>query len=357
LIERRRKTRVVTGGVALTCALLDGVVRAGASVVTGHRLVDVTIRPEGGLAARVERAVGGPVIVVASHVVLATGGYDQDVELRRRHLPPALGASGSGPANTGDGLAIAQRLGARLENLDQGWWMPMVAIPGEQVDGVAAFRSLIRERGVPRLIVVDASGYRFVDEAAPYNEIGKAMHRRDAAAYLVFDEGFRRRYGLPGMVAGDPVPDWVVSAPTIAELAARLGVDADGLTEQVARWNKACAVGIDDEFGKGTNAYDRYYGDPDQPDNPNLGPLDEPPYHGVRLLSGTIGSKGGPVTDVDGAVLDGRGRPIPGLFAAGNAAAFWTADGYPGPGATLSIAMTFGYRAAMAITAEVADTT
>jgi 3-oxosteroid 1-dehydrogenase len=364
LIERRHAGRVATGGPALTCALLDGVVRAGGAVVTGHRLVDVTPRPDGRLAVRLERAVDDPVTVVVSHVVLATGGYDQNETLRRRYLPAVLGASGSSPANTGDALAIAQRLGARIENLDQGWWMPMVAIPGEETDGVVAYRALIRERGVPRQIMVDTSGRRFVDEACPYNEFGKAMHWQNASgefphaeAYLVFDEGFRQRYSLPGMAVGDPVPDWVVSATTLAGLARRLGVDADGLTAQVARWNKMCATGVDDEFGKGDNAYDRYYGDPDQPGNPNLGPLDEPPYHGVRLLSGTIGSKGGPVTDIDARVLDREGRPIPGLFAVGNAAAFWTADGYPGPGATLGIGMAFGYRAGLAIAADASNAT
>jgi 3-oxosteroid 1-dehydrogenase len=65
------------------------------------------------------------------------------------------------------------------------------------------------------------------------------------------------------------------------------------------------------------------------------------------VLAGTIGTKGGPVTDTDGLVRRGDGRPVTGLYAAGNAAAFWTADGYPGPGATLAIAMTMGYRAGL----------
>lgn len=359
LIERRRAQRVVTGGPALTAALLDGVVRAGGQVVTGHRIVDVRPRSGGILAARVECSDGTVLTVSATSVVLATGGYDQDQALRRAHLPAALGASGSSPSNTGDALGIAQRLGARLENLNQGWWMPMVSLPGDEVDGVASFRSMIRERGTPRMILVDRSGRRFVDEASPYNEFGKAMHRTDAAgghphadAFLIFDHGFRRRYPLPGLAPTDPDPEWIVGAPTLSILAQRLGVDADGLVEQVQRWNAACAAGVDSEFGRGANAYDRYYGDPEQAGNPNLGPIDEPPYYGLRLWSGTIGSKGGPVTDVDGRVLDAEGRPIPGLFAVGNAAAFWTGDGYPGPGATFGVGMTMGMRAGLAIAGE-----
>jgi succinate dehydrogenase/fumarate reductase flavoprotein subunit len=359
LLDQRRAERVVTGGVALTAALLDGVVRAGGEVVTGHRVVDVRPRPDGRLDVRLEQAGGESASVVATSVVLATGGYDQDPALRRQYLPAALGASGASPSNTGDALHIAERLGARFDNLDQGWWMPMVAIPGEEVDGIPAYRAVIRERGTPRQILVDRSGRRFVDEAAPYNEFGKAMHRRDAAgryphaeAYLIFDEGFRQRYSFPGMPADGPVPDWIACEPTLGGLAQRLGVDPDGLSEQVQVWNKACSRGVDEEFGKGDNAYDRYYADPGQVGNASIGPLDEPPYYGLRMLSGTIGSKGGPVTDVDGRVLDRDGEPIPGLFAVGNAAAFWTGEGYPGPGATLGVGMTFGFRAGRAATAR-----
>jgi 3-oxosteroid 1-dehydrogenase len=85
-------------------------------------------------------------------------------------------------------------------------------------------------------------------------------------------------------------------------------------------------------------------GDPGAP-HPNLGPLDQPPDYAVKVLSGTIGTKGGPVTDGVGRVLAPDGQPVSGLYAAGNTAAFWTADGYPGAGATLGAAMTMGYLA------------
>jgi 3-oxosteroid 1-dehydrogenase len=176
----------------------------------------------------------------------------------------------------------------------------------------------------------------------------------DGTAYLIVDEGHRRRYPLPGAEPGRPAPGRLTGAPSLAALAERLGIDPVGLADQVARWNAACARGVDDQFGKGTNAYDRYHGDPERPGNPNLGPLDEPPYYGVRVLAGTIGSKGGPVTDARARVLDTAGDPIPGLFAVGNTAAFWTADGYPGPGATLGIGMTFGFLAGRTISAAAA---
>ena len=69
---------------------------------------------------------------------------------------------------------------------------------------------------------------------------------------------------------------------------------------------------------------------------PNLGPLTEPPFYAARVLAGTIGTKGGPVTDAAWMVLTEAGNPVRGLYAVGNAAAFWTGDAYPAPGATLA---------------------
>ena len=126
-------------------------------------------------------------------------------------------------------------------------------------------------------------------------------------------------------------------------LAALIGVDPGGLTATVSTWNESCARGADPDFGRGGNVYDRYGGDPDLAGAPNLGPLTDPPFYAVRVLAGTIGTKGGPVTDAAGTVLTTAGQPVAGLYAAGNAAAFWTGDAYPAPGATLGIAMTMGY--------------
>jgi succinate dehydrogenase/fumarate reductase flavoprotein subunit len=202
--------------------------------------------------------------------------------------------------------------------------------------------------------MVNAGGRRFADEALPYNELGKIMNQQDRAGdhpnrltWLIFDEGFRRRYTFPAARPGGGLPAWVTRVGSVANLAAAIAVDADTLADTIARWNRDCAVGCDTEFGRGSNAYERFMGDPGVGPNPNLGPIDQPPYYAVRVLSGTIGTKGGPVTDPAGRVLTAAGRPVGGLYAAGNAAAFWTGDGYPGPGATLGVAMTMGYLAGL----------
>jgi succinate dehydrogenase/fumarate reductase flavoprotein subunit len=319
--------------------LLDGAANAGVRVLTGTRLT--------GFAPGSAQLVrdGQVTSVSAASVILATGGFDWDRELCARYLPAAQRASGAPPTNTGDGLRIAQRAGAMIDNMAEGWWMPMLAVPGETLLGAPFYRSLIRERGLPRQIMVDGTGRRFVNEALPYNEIGKALHRTPGPVHLIFDEAYRARYPVPGVSRHEPVPGWVARGRSVTGLAAAIGADPGILAAAVSRWNTACAAGADPEFGRGGDVYQRFCGDPGAAPNPSLGPLDEAPYYAVEVLAGSIGTKGGPVTDTDGRVLSQPGHVIPGLYAAGNAAAFWTADGYPGPGATLAVGRTMGYRA------------
>jgi len=101
--------------------------------------------------------------------------------------------------------------------------------------------------------------------------------------------------------------------------------------------------GEDPAFHRGESVYDRYRGDARVTPHRNLRPLEDGPYYAVALRLGCLGTKGGPVTNVDGAVLDVHGDRIPGLFACGNVAASAFGPGYPGAGATLAAAMTFGY--------------
>ncbi|MFJ6114588.1 FAD-dependent oxidoreductase [Agrococcus sediminis] len=354
LLRERLANGGRTGGVALAAALVDGAVRAGA-VLRPNTAVVGTLRDGDAVSGVVVDGAGGGAKVRARAVVLASGGFDGDSALRERLLPAGLSVSASAPSNTGIALRVAEQVGADVENLAGGWWMPMALVPGDEVDGRPYPRGLVRERGVPRSIIVNESGSRFIDEASPYNEFGKAMHFVDGdggtpnrVAWLVFDEGFRERYPFPGLTAKGPLPAHVESAGTLEELAEQIGVDASGLVGTVAGWNRAVSVGIDDELGRGGNAYDRYYGDPWAGDHPNFGPIDRAPFYATRIYSGSIGSKGGPVTDVDGRVLRGE-EPVDGLYAVGNAAAFWTGDGYPGPGATLAVGMVMGLRAGDAI--------
>ena len=100
------------------------------------------------------------------------------------------------------------------------------------------------------------------------------------------------------------------------------------------------------DFGRGDTIFDRYYGDTHVTPNPNLGPIDTPPFYGMRIYPGELGTKGGLVVDAKARVLKESGEVIPGLYATGNCSASVMGHTYPGPGSTIGPATTFGYVAA-----------
>ena len=132
--------------------------------------------------------------------------------------------------------------------------------------------------------------------------------------------------------------NWVESgfltrAPSIGQLADDIGVPATSLAETLQRFNGMARAGVDEDFGKGGNPYDRYYGDPRMP-NPCLAEVSKPPFFALALVPGDIGTNGGLVISVDGEVLRPDGTAIEGLYAAGNTTASALGGCYPGPGAT-----------------------
>ena len=352
LIDQRRARGITAGGRALTAALLHACLAAGVEVATEARVVDLVEDSCGGVKGATIDRQGRGQRVESRACVLATGGFEWDADLRQRHLREPVAAFGSPPTNRGDAVVLTCGIGAALDRMDEAWWMPMVHVPGEQIEGQPFFRSLITERGLPRSILVNAKGSRFTNEALPYNDLVKAIKLCDSSgatpntpAWLIFDEGFRSRYSLATIRPDRPLPSWLIRAPDLAVLASHLGIPGAGLTRAVEEWNQVCASGHDEYFGRGQTVYERYYGDPDA-ENPNLGPIDSPSFYAIPVLAGTIGTKGGPRVDRHARVLRPGGDPVVGLYAAGNAAAGWVGTGYPGPGTPLSVGMTFAYRAA-----------
>lgn len=135
-------------------------------------------------------------------------------------------------------------------------------------------------------------------------------------------------------------------AASLDALERELDIEPGRLRATVERFNAFARAGKDLDFGRGDTAYDRYYGDPRVRPNPNLGPLGKGPFTAIQLVPGDLGTKGGLLTDADARVLDAAGRPIVGLYAAGNTTASVMGRTYPGPGSTIAPAVVFGYRAA-----------
>ena len=291
-------------------------------------------------------------ILARRGVVLATGGFEWNDDLVAEFLRGPMTAPTSIPTNTGDGLLMAMRAGARLGNMGQAWWVPAVQIPGDIAFGEQRSNLVNRERTLPGAILVNARGRRFTNEATNYNALGGAFHQMDALtfgyanlpAWLVFDAAHAERYGSFGTPPGTPIADWIPRAATLRALAEQVGIEADGLEATVARWNGFVDAGQDDDFARGDSAYDRWSGDGDYrfTKESTLGRLDEGPFYAVPIQSGTLGTSGGPRTDTSGRVLDTHLQPITGLYAAGNVAAAPTAMAYGGAGGTLGPILVFG---------------
>ena len=124
------------------------------------------------------------------------------------------------------------------------------------------------------------------------------------------------------------------------------GIDEAGLLATVERFNCFARSGVDEDFHRGESRYDRHWGDPKRKPNPSLGPIERGPFYATRVHVGDLGTKGGLVTDADARVLSRDGKPIEGLYAAGNVTASVMGKSYPGPRVTLGPAMTFAYLAA-----------
>lgn len=126
--------------------------------------------------------------------------------------------------------------------------------------------------------------------------LAAAIGAHDGGAQVsVYDQAHPERYGFASVLPGAQPPDGVVLAPTLSELAGRIGVPADALEETVARFNRHAAAGHDPDFHRGETLRDRWWGDHAKGHGPDAaaGPLDTPPFHAVE----TGGTKGGPRTD------------------------------------------------------------
>lgn len=216
--------------------------------------------------------------------------------------------------------------------------------------------------GRPHSVCVNRNADRFVDEACSYDEFGEAMVKdqlatgANAPCWLVFDATFREKFSAGGymptiispdcMIAKDHWDHYIFKADSISALAAKIDLPADKLQKVVSNMNEYARTGTDPEFGRGSNDYDRMFGDANVAPNPCLGPIAKPPFYAVPINLGDLGTKGGLKADTKARVVDVSGQAIPGLYAAGNNAGSPFGNLYPGAGGTIGPAMVFGYIAA-----------
>jgi 3-oxosteroid 1-dehydrogenase len=299
-------------------------------------------------------------ILARKGVLLAAGGFPHNLAMREKYLPAPTSTQWTvaSPGNTGDAIRAGIHLGAAIDLMEDAWWGPSSRPPKEE----AFFH--VGERGYPGGLMVNGAGQRFVNESAPYIDVVHRMYTKHCAetphipAYFIFDQRFRNKYIFRMFFPMQPIPKryfengYFCRAATVAALAHQIGVDEGALVNTVERFNRFARSGIDLDFERGESVYDNYYGDPTVRPNPNLAPLQRQPFYAVKMGPGDLDTKGGLVTDEWARVLRMDGTPIPGLYAAGNTSASVMGNSYPGAGATIGPAMTFGYLAALHMAEE-----
>jgi succinate dehydrogenase/fumarate reductase flavoprotein subunit len=346
-LQRRQVEGIAGKGVGLAAAMCLAIRQLGGTVRSGVRATRLLIHDGAvtGVLADSQQLDG--------QVVVASGGFERDLALARAFLRGPLTAPGTPPTNEGDGLRMGMAAGAMLGNMSEAWWAPALSVPGETVDGQPFHRLLFGDRAQPGGIMVDQLGRRYANEAANYNDLGRAMHEFDPAnfrfprvpSWFVFDHDRRRRFVNVPLAPDGPEPEWVLRGETAEELAGKMGVPPRTLRETLARYNSHAARGSDEDFGRGSYAWDTYSTNFASPAD-QLRPLSEHPIYAFQVQVGCLGTKGGLKIDGNAQVqrADGSGA-IPGLFAAGNAAANPFGYAYPSGGATVGPALVFGWLA------------
>ena len=328
-------------GPGLVSSLQRAAERAGIEILYGCRAVGLLA--DGGAVCGVEvEGPSGARSLLADAVVLASGGFEANREWRRRHLGEGWEAAkvrGS-RYNTGDGIRMALEAGAARAGQWSGCHAVAWDLNAPEV-GNLEVRHRYQKHSYPLGIVVNARGERFLDEGADFRNYTyaryghKVLEQPGRFAWQVFDAQvaglLRDEYRQPHASRA--------TAESVEELAGRIeGVDEEGFLRTVRDFNAAVRrdVPFDPSVrdGRSTRGLD-----PDKSNWANA--LEQPPFEAFAVTCGITFTFGGLATGPNARVLDGTGRPIPGLFAAGELVGGLFYDNYPG-GSGLTAGAVFG---------------
>lgn len=353
----RRGTRLVMGN-ALVARLLHGMLTRG-----GHAFPNVHVRKieiSDGRAVGVNGVHCGRDFSLAARagIVLAGGGFPSDPEMRSKYLPAATpDYSPASPFARGSTIRLGIKAGGQLgpDLGSNAMWFPS-SLWARPKGGLAVFPHIALDRAKPGSIIVDQQGERFANEAVSYHDFCEAMFRHGPTAFpawIVAGRDFIRRYGLGVIRPRTPSltsflrSGYLRTGENAEALARALGLPSGSLGHSIARFNDFARRGHDADFQRGETAYERSNGDPDRGlSNPCLGEVGTGQLYAVALWPTPLATARGLVCGKEAEVLDRSGHPIPGLYAAGNDMQSVFGGHYPGAGAQIGPAMTFGWAAA-----------
>ncbi|MEE8876019.1 FAD-dependent oxidoreductase [Pseudomonas helleri] len=348
----------LVNGVALVARLAKSAEDLGVLLWESAPVTSLTQDEAGVTGAVVKTARGDIRIRARKAVVLAAGGFANDIERRKALFPrtrtghehlalPPLGVNG-------DGLTLGESAGGQINSDLHSTvaWAPVSRVTHS--DGSIGHFPHIIERAKPGIIGVLSNGQRFVNEANGYYDYVTAMVEQapagePVASWLICTHDFQRRYGL-GISRPFPIPvgpfiqsGYLKSAYTLEGLARVCGIDAKGLQTTVDDYNRHAQTGQDPQFGRGSTPYNRKQGDPLHKPNPCVAPISKGPFYAVKVEPGCFGTFAGLKTNEHAQVLNADGQAIKGLYAAGTDMASIMGGYYPAGGINLGPALTFGY--------------
>ena len=279
-------------GAFLVAKLSEEAEKQGIEIMLNTTATEIIM--DGGAAAGVKAEDAEHVYTInAKAVVLATGGFGANFDLMCSFNPDLKNAvTTNHPGATGDGILMAEAVGAATVDMDQIQLHPTVY----QATSMLVSEKM-RSLGA---ILVNQEGKRFTNDLATRDAVSAAeLEQTGGYAWIVFDQNLvdnnksARQYIEQGMA---------VQGDTYEELARAMNVDEAAFVETMNTWNAAVAAGEDAEFGR-NNGMDA--------------DLSTAPFYAIQIAPGIHHTMGGVKIDVRTEVISTEGAPIPGLYAAG----------------------------------------
>ncbi|MGI6207714.1 MAG: FAD-dependent oxidoreductase [Anaerolineae bacterium] len=274
----------------------------------------------------------GEADIYAKTVILATGGFMSSPEALAEFTPYQSSALSTGAeSSTGDGLFMATAIGANVYGMDMDYGLPYPGtIPDPDRPGRGETTFDLHTAGI---VWVDKHGVRFAAEDTENERDQKVatLQAEDQQVYVIFDEAVREANGATVSVWAEGALDsdrfleeaergvFVKKADTLEELAAALGIPGDALVETIERYNTMVEAGEDTDFGRQELEHK----------------IETPPFYGIMTVPRNLSTKGGLLINADGKVINTEGSIIPGLYAAGEVAAYALLVGYGMAGGSL----------------------
>ena len=346
----------VTGGAALQGRMLQAVLKQGIEIRTGSPVNELIVE-DGAVTGVVTVKDGRPWRVGARLGVLVNaGGFSHNQTMRDKYQPGTQTKwSMAMRPDQGEMIEEMMRRGAAIAQMEEFVGYQHTIPPGSENSDIKPPAQSMTAK--PHAILVDQSGVRYMNEGGSYMAYCKAMFERHKTvpavpSWAILDSQYLRKYMLAGTMPGSTKPQrwydegYLRKGDTIEELAAQLNMKPATLRATVDRFNGFVAKGKDEDFHRGSRAYDRWLGDPYHKPSAALGSLSEGPFYAVPVVPGDVGTYGGVVTDEFARVLRQDGSVISGLYATGISTASVMGRVYPGAGCSIGPAFTFGYIAA-----------